>query len=58
LARASGAAALRGHPLLAIMDNGPAAEASKHTTAPINHTTFSPREHSPGGATMSEVADI
>jgi len=40
-----------GHPLPSLTDiwtHGIA--ASKHTTAPINHTRPSPRKHSPGGA--------
>jgi len=40
------------------MDIGPAVAASKHNTAPVNHTRPSPRKHSPDGATPSEVADI
>jgi len=31
-----------GHPLPALTDIGPAAAASKHTTAPINHTSLHP----------------
>ena len=31
-----------GHPLPALTDIGPAVAASKHTTAPINHTRPSP----------------
>jgi len=46
------------YPLPALTDIGPAAAASKHNTAPINHTRPSPRKHSPDGATPSEVADI
>ena len=46
------------HPLPALTDIGPAVAASKHTTAPINHTRPSPRKRSPDGATLSEVADI
>jgi len=47
------------HPLPALIDIGPAVAASKHTTAPINHTRPSPRKHSPDGATpCSKVADI
>jgi len=43
-----------GHPLHAF--NGqldPRHAASKHTTAPINHTRPSPRTHSPDGATRA-----
>jgi len=36
-----------GHPLPALTDIGPAVAASKHTTAPINHTRPSPRKRSP-----------
>jgi len=36
------------YPLSALTDIGPAAAASKHTTAAINHTRLSPRKHSPG----------
>ena len=46
------------YPLPALRDIGPAAAASTHTTAPINHTRPSPRKHSPDGATPSEVGDI
>jgi len=46
------------YPLPALMEIGPAAAASKHTTAPINHTMPSPRKYSPDGTTPSEVADI
>ena len=48
-----------GHPLPAIMDTGPAVAASKHTTAPINHTRPSPRnrKHLPGVTTSTEIAD-
>jgi len=58
LARASGAAALCG--LFIARTNGHWTHdaASKHTTAPINHTRPSLCKHSPDGATPSEVADI
>jgi len=46
------------YPLPVLTSIGPAAAASKHTTAPINHTRPSPHKHSPDGTTMSEVADI
>jgi len=46
-----------GHPLLALTDIGPAVAASKHTTAPINHTRRSPRKHSPDVTTPSEMAE-
>jgi len=46
------------YPLPALTDIGPAAAASKHTTAPINHIRPSPRKRSPDSATPSEVADI
>jgi len=45
-----------GHPLPVLTDIGPAA-ASKHTTAPINHTRPSPRKHSPDNTTLSETAE-
>jgi len=45
-------------PLPVLTDIGPAAAASKHTNAPINHTRPSPRKHSPDGATWSDVVDI
>jgi len=38
-----------GQPLSVLMDTGPAVAASKHTTAPINHTRPSPSKRSPGG---------
>jgi len=47
-----------GHPLPTLTDIGPAVAASKHTTAPINHTRPSPRKHSPDGTTLSEAEDI
>jgi len=47
-----------GHPLPVLTDIGPVVAASKHTTAPINHSRLSPRKHSPDGATPSEIADI
>ena len=46
-----------GHPLPSIMDIVLAVAASKHTTAPINHTRPSPRKHSPDVTTPSEVAE-
>jgi len=46
-----------GHPLPALMDIGPAVAASKHTTAPINHTRPSPRKHSPDVTAPSEMAE-
>jgi len=45
------------HPLPALTDNGSAVAASKHTTAPINHTRPSPRKHSPEITTPSEMAE-
>jgi len=45
------------HPLPALTDIGPAVAASKHTTAPINHTRPSPRKHLSGGTTSTEIAD-
>jgi len=46
-----------GHPLPALTDIGPTVAASKHTTAPINHTRLSPHKHSSGGTTSIEIAD-
>jgi len=46
-----------GHPLPALTNIGPAVAASKHTTAPINHTRPSPRKHSPDVTTPSEMAE-
>jgi len=46
-----------GHPLPILTDIGPAVAASKYTTAPINHTRPSPRTHSLGGTTSTEIAD-
>jgi len=46
-----------GHPLPALTDTGPAAAASKHTTAPINHTRPSPRKQSPDVTTPSKTAE-
>ena len=46
-----------GHSLPALTDIGPAEAASKHTTAPINHTRPSPRKRSSGGTTSTEIAD-
>ena len=34
---------------------GPAAAASEHTTAPIDHTRLSPRKHSPDGDTRADI---
>ena len=34
---------------------GPAAAASEHATAPINHTKPSPRKHSPDGGTRADI---
>jgi len=47
----------RGHPLPALTDTGPAVAASKHTTAPINHTRPSTRKHSPDVTNQSEMAE-
>ena len=44
--------------LPALTDIGPADAASKHTTAPNNHTGPSPRKRSPDGATPNLVMDI
>jgi len=46
-----------GHPLPALMDIGPTVTASKHTTAPVNHTRPSRRKHSPDVTTPSEIAE-
>jgi len=46
-----------GHPLPTLMDSGPTVPASKHTTAPINHTRPSPHKHSPDVTTASEMAE-
>jgi len=46
-----------GHPLPALTDTGPTVAASKHTTAPINHTRPSPRKRSPDVTTSTEIAD-
>ena len=46
-----------GHPLPALTDIGPAVAASKHTTAPINHTRPSPHKHSPDVTTPTKIAD-
>jgi len=40
-----------------LTDIGPAVAASKHTTAPINHTRPSPHKHSPDVTTPSEMAE-
>jgi len=45
------------HPLPALTDIGPAVAASKHTTAPINHTRPSPHKHSPDVTTPGEMAE-
>jgi len=43
-----------GHPIARIkVQLDPRHAASKHTTAPINHTRPSPRKHSPDGATCT-----
>jgi len=47
-----------GHLLPTLMDIGPTVAASKHTTATINQTRPSSGEHSPDGATASEIVDI
>jgi len=44
-----------GHPLPALMHIGPVVAASKHTTAPINHTRPSPH-NSPDDTTSTETA--
>jgi len=46
-----------GHPLPALTDIGPVAAASKHTTAPLNHSRPSPRKRSSGGITSTEIVD-
>jgi len=46
-----------GHPLSTLTDIGPAVAASKHTTAPVNHTRPSLRKHSPDVTTPSEMAE-
>jgi len=46
-----------GHPLPTLTDTGPAVAASKHTTAPNNHTRPSPRKHSPNVTTPSTMAE-
>ena len=45
------------HLLPMLTDIGPVVAASKHTTTPINHTRPSPRKHSSGGTTSTEIAD-
>jgi len=40
-----------------LTDIGPTVAASKHTTAPVNHTRPSPRKHSSGGTTSTEIVD-
>jgi len=46
-----------GHPLPALTGIGTTVAASKHTTAPINHTRPSPRKHSPDVTTSTEIVD-
>ena len=46
-----------GHPLPALRDIGPAVTASKHITAPINHTRPAPSKHSPDVTSPSETAE-
>jgi len=46
-----------GHPLPVLTDIGPAVAASKHTTAPINHTRPSPRKHSTDVTTPGDMAE-
>jgi len=46
------------YPFAMLTDIGLVAAASKHTTAPVNHTRPSPRKHSLVGATPGKVADI
>ena len=46
-----------GHRLPTLTDIGPMVAASKHTTAPTNHTSPSPCKHSPGGTTSTEIVD-
>jgi len=45
------------HLLPALTDIGPAVAASKHTTAPVNHTRPSPRKRLPDVATSTKIAD-
>jgi len=45
------------HPLPALTDIGLVVAASKHTTAPINHTRPSPPKYSPDVTTPSEMAE-
>jgi len=47
-----------GHLLPTLTDIGPAVAASKHTTAPINHTRPSPCKYSPDVTTPSEMAGM
>ena len=47
-----------GHPLPALTDIGPEVAASKHITAPINHTRPAPRKRSPHVTTPSEMAEL
>jgi len=44
-----------GQPLHALTDIGPAVAASKHTTAPVNHTRPSPCKRSPDVTTSTEI---
>jgi len=46
-----------GNPLPSLTGIGPAVAASKHTTAPINHTRPSSGKHSPDVTTSAETAD-
>jgi len=56
--RANGAA-VQMRPLPTLMEIGLAVAASKHTTAPINHTRPSPSKHSPDVTTSSQmITDI
>jgi len=43
------------HPPPALTDMGPAVAASKHTTAPSDHTRPSPRKRSPDVTTSAEI---
>jgi len=42
-------------PSIARANEQPAAAASEHTTAPINHTRPSPPKHSPDDATKADI---
>ena len=46
-----------GHPLPTLTDIGPTVAASKHTTAPINHTKPLHRKRSPDVTTSTEIVD-